>query len=129
VSVPSGKAVADAVVTMLNVSPSCNAMRLDAIKAAPPSADYTEVSAVPMLGGSERSGGWIGLSGSWRLLVRSVGTTEGNAYTFQSRARTSLEFALLTVGSESGAMCFETADVVAQDEGWFSSLSTFTVTL
>ena len=128
-SVPSGKVVADAVIALLNTGDSCNAMTLDAVRADQPSVDYTEVVAQPTVGGELRVGNWIGTAGSWRIGVRAVGRYEENAYELQKRARDKLEFSMLTAGGNSGGITFESADPVGDDDGWWSALSTYTVTL
>lgn len=129
-SAVNGKDVAVAACGLLNVAPTVNALRMDEIQATPPTVDYCEVSAFPRDGGApSRMGGFVSVD-SWRIAVRVVGKYEQNAQTLMQRTRTRLEHALLVVGAVEGQISrVETADPVAPDDSWWSSLMTFTVTL
>jgi hypothetical protein len=125
--------VAEAIVPLLNVSPSCNAMKLSDAKTTRPSDDYCEVSVSPVNAGARRMSGTVNLvGGSWRVDVRACGISEGNASTLMSRVRSRLDVKPVTVGTFTGHMVFESGDSVAEnpdDLGWWTSLLTFTLTL
>ena len=132
---PAQHQVADAVVELLNVTPeACNAMRLDQAKKSRPEVDYTEVSVSPVNAGQRRVSGTINhLGGSWRVDVRACGYLfEENASTLLQRVRERLDVKPVTVSGLTGHLVFESGDApdeAADDLGWWTALSTFTVTL
>lgn len=131
--IPAQTTVAEAILPLLNVSPSCNAMTLSMAKKTRPTVDYCEVSVSPMLAGSRRNSGTVNLvGGSWRVDVRACGLYEENASTLLSRVRERLDVKPLTVDGATGHLVFESGDAVAEnpdDLGWWTSLLTFTLTL
>lgn len=66
----------------------------------------------------------------WRLTVRGVADTEGNAYTILADVRTALEYQRLTIGSKfTDPMDFDGGTPVAEDDEWWSGLHFYTFTL
>lgn len=131
--IPAQSAVAEAILPLLNVAPSCNAMTLSTAKKTQPEADYCEVSASPMFAGSRRMSGSVNIvGGSWRVDVRACGRFEENASELLRRVRDRLDVKPVTVDGLTGHLVFESGDAVAEDPGdlgWWTSLLTFTLTL
>lgn len=101
---------------------------LQELKSATPPAHYNEVTVDDRFGGELRASVWRGTIG-WRISTRAVSETEDGAYQMRAKARAGLEYALLTVGGDvSTPVMFESADPIAEDEGHWSGLSTWTCT-
>lgn len=125
------KAVRTAVVGVLAAG-SAHPMTFQDIKSYAPGKlpnYYNEVGASDRFGGESRLGVYIG-TGGYRITMRSVGRTEDAALDMRSKGRLALEYATLLVGDlYSTPVMFETADLIAEDDGWWSGLMTLTTTL
>lgn len=91
---------------------------------------YNEITVSDRYGdGQLRLGVWLG-TGGYRITTRAVGATEDAAYQMRELARTALEYAVLTIGDVTTTpVMFETAEQIAEDDGWWSGLTTWTTTL
>ena len=89
---------------------------------------YNEVTVEDRFGGELRNSVWRGTNG-WRITTRAVSETEDGAYQMRAKARAALEYTLLAVGADgSTPVMFESADPIAEDEGHWSGLTTWTCT-
>lgn len=65
----------------------------------------------------------------YRILTRRLAKKAPNAYELSSRLNTALDFATLTVDGHEVVVEFETSDLPAPDDGWFSAADYWTCRL
>lgn len=117
---------ATAVIGFLN-GLSANAFDPDDLPSPRPE-NYTEVHLARRYGGVMR-GDAIPDGQLYRLLVRQVGRTVTNARQLRANIA-SIEGSVLTVnGRSTTPVTFESADVIAPDDGWYSGSQTWTYAL
>lgn len=87
---------------------------------------YTEVMVSPRSGAPLRNPGSTGRRG-WRIATRQVGSTVSNAREMRKRTHAALEFVRLTVGGDvTTPIQFEGAELIGEDDGYWSGLETWT---
>lgn len=92
-------------------------------------AAYNEVTVSQRAGAPNRNVASTGRTG-WRITTRSVAKTVTNAREMRSRARTGLLYVRLTVdGAVTTRIQFESEEPIAEDDGWFSGLTSWTYTI
>jgi hypothetical protein len=100
----------------------------DLAKVSPKPTNYTEVTVTRRFGGEQRASGERD-GRLYRATARQVSQTVSNARNLRAKSA-GLEGLMLTVaGSMTTPIEFETADVIAPDDGWFSGLETWTFAL
>lgn len=65
----------------------------------------------------------------YRILTRRVAKKAPNAYELSTRLNAALDFNTLTVGDHEVVVEFETSDLPAPDDGWFSAADYWTCRL
>lgn len=88
-----------------------------------PPAFYNEVTVTPMFVAANDAAG-MPVVGAWRITTRAVAKTEGNAREMRRRATVGLQGVRIATGATP--VLFESADPIAEDDGWYSGLSTWT---
>lgn len=89
---------------------------------------YVEVTVSRRLPDASRRVGSAPQMTAFRATTRAVGDTENNALLMASKAA-GLEESILTIGGIPTPVDYETSSPVADDEGWFSGLTTWTFTV
>lgn len=119
-----------AILAALNVAGSRKAYRMGDPAIVSEAADtYTEVIISRRFGGIARMDSTLD-STLHRATARYVSKSATNAGVQQSKARGSLEYAVLTIGGLSTTpVQFETEDPIGPDDGWFSGADDFTYAL
>jgi hypothetical protein len=95
---------------------------------APRPDNYTEVTVTRRYGGEQRSSGERD-GRLYRATARQVAKTVSNARNLRTKSA-GLEGLMLTIGGATTTPIeFETAEVIAPDDGWFSGLESWTFLL
>ena len=109
-----------AALTTLNAAP----FDLDDVPAVLPVL-YNEITVTRRYGGAPIRG-TLPTSAHYRITVRSVAKTVSNAREMRKRSSL-LEGTVLTVGGlESTPIQFETAELIGEDDGYYSGISSYT---
>lgn len=125
---------AAAVIAALNVqlaAAGATAYDIDALrKMTATPKNYVEVTVSRRFGSEPRSVARYSATG-WRVTTRWVSATSiANARNLEARGHAALEGAVLAVdGRTSTPVQFETAEPIADDEGWWSGLTAWTYVL
>lgn len=89
---------------------------------------YTEVGVVRRFGGEQRLSG-VRDGELYRITARQVARLYPNAQNLRAKSA-ALEGAVLTIGAlTTTPIEFESADPIAEDDGWYSGLQTWTYAL
>jgi len=117
------QAAVEALLTSLGAVP----LALGAVPSTPPDW-YTEVGVVRRYGGEQRMSG-LRDGQLYRITARQVAKMLPNAQNLRAKSA-GLEGAVLTIaGQTSTPIEFESADPIAEDDGYYSGLETWTYAL
>ena len=87
---------------------------------------YTEVSVMRRFGGNPRVTTQSGVQG-YRITTRAVANSAANARNMRSKQHAALEETVLVVDGEATTpIKFDSAEPIAEDEGMYSGLTTWT---
>lgn len=123
-------AIGAAVVEAINAElpDRIRAYSLEDVPASLPPA-YVEVSvARRFVGDGHRTDGSLSRR-SFRILTRRVAEDADDAHQLAQRITDALDFATLTVDGQETVVDFETGDLPAPDDGWYSAADYWTCSL